>query len=162
MTVKTQAVLLVEDNPEDVDLTLRAFRKNDFANPIAVTRNGVEAFDYLNGTGAFPGRDAADLPALVLLDLKMPRMGGLDLLRRIRSDERLRMLPVVVFSSSNEKRDLAQSYASGANSYVRKPIDFNRFTEAVRLIGLYWLALNEPPPGTEPPHEGVAERPDRR
>lgn len=139
-------ILLVEDNPDDVELTLRAFRKNKIRNDIVVTRDGVEALDYLFGTGAYRDRDTGILPQLVLLDLKLPRLGGMEVLKRLRSDERTRFLPVVVLTSSTEERDLAEAYRSGVNSYIRKPVDFNKFAEAVQLLGLYWLVLNEPPP----------------
>lgn len=138
-------VLLVEDNPDDVDLTLRAFKKNKLLNEIVVANDGVEALDYLFGTGAYEGQPIG-LPQLVLLDLKLPRIDGLEVLRRIRADERTKLLPVVVLTSSREEQDLVQSYSLHANSYIRKPVDFNRFTEAVRQLGLYWLVLNEAPP----------------
>ena len=144
MTERT--LLLVEDNPDDEVLTLRALEKNRIRNPVVVVRDGQEALDWLFGEGAFAGRDPADLPAVVLLDLNLPKVGGLEVLKRIRADERTRLLPVVVLTSSKEDRDLTESYARGANSYVRKPVDFGEFMEAARQLGLYWLLLNEAPP----------------
>jgi two-component system response regulator len=141
-----KVVLLVEDNPDDVDLTLRAFKKNNLMNEIVVARDGAEALDYLFGTGAYAGRSLSQMPQLVLLDLKLPRMDGLEVLRRIRAGEWTSLLPVVILTTSKEERDLIQSYSLGANSYIRKPVDFNQFGEAVRNLGLYWLVLNEAPP----------------
>jgi len=140
-------ILLVEDNPDDEALTIRALKKNNIANEVVVARDGAEALDYLFATGAHAQRGANQLPQVVLLDLKLPKVDGIEVLQRIRSEPRTRLLPVVVLTSSNEDRDLAQSYSSGANSYVRKPVDFQQFLEAVRQLGLYWLVLNEPPPG---------------
>jgi two-component system response regulator len=140
------AILLVEDNPDDEALTLRALRRSSVGNSIVVAHDGVEALDYLFGTGAHAGRDTRQLPQVVLLDLKLPRIDGLEVLRRLRADTRTRLLPVVILTSSNEERDRIAGYQLGANSYVRKPVDFNEFTEAVRQLGLYWLLLNEPPP----------------
>ena len=139
-------ILLVEDNEDDELLTRRAFKKNNILNELIVAKDGVEALDYLFGTGAHAGRNVADLPQVVLLDLNLPRLGGLDVLRRIRSDDRTRLLPVVVLTSSKEDEDVVRSYALGANSFVRKPVEFEQFTQAVRTLGLYWLILNEPPP----------------
>jgi CheY-like chemotaxis protein len=138
-------ILLVEDNPDDEELTVRALKKNNVTNELAIARDGVEALDYLFGTGAYAGRDATVVPGLVLLDLKLPKMDGLEVLRRIRADERTRRMPVVVLTSSKEEQDVIRSYDLGANSYIRKPVDFNQFTEAVRQLGLYWLMLNEVP-----------------
>ncbi len=138
-------ILLVEDNPDDVELTRRALDSSNVANELVVARDGVEALEYLFAEGEYAGRDAADLPEVVLLDLKLPRIDGLEVLRRIRADERTRVLPVVVLTSSNQERDIVDSYELGANSYVRKPVEFERFVEAAKTLGLYWLVLNEPP-----------------
>ncbi|SMF40381.1 two-component system, unclassified family, response regulator [Tistlia consotensis] len=139
-------ILLIEDNPDDEALTLRAFRKNNISNPVVVARDGAEALDYLFATGEHAGRDVSDLPQVVLLDLKLPKVDGLEVLRRVRADERTRLLPVVILTSSGEERDLVEGYRLGANSYVRKPVDFDAFVEAARQLGLYWLLLNEMPP----------------
>jgi two-component system response regulator len=136
-------ILLVEDNPDDEALTLHAFSRNRITNPVVVVHDGVEAVDYLFGTGAFSGRDLSVMPAVVLLDLKLPRIDGLEVLRRIRADARTTLLPVVVLTTSREALDLQQAYNLGANSYIRKPVDFDRFQEAVALLGRYWLSLNE-------------------
>ena len=146
MEIDEKIILLVEDNPDDEALTLRALRKANVANRVVVARDGVEALDYLFGTGAHAGRDAPGVPELVLLDLKLPRVDGLEVLRRIRTDARTALLPVVILTSSNEERDRIQGYTLGANSYVRKPVDFAQFAEAVQHLGLYWLVLNEGPP----------------
>jgi two-component system response regulator len=140
-------ILLVEDNPDDEALTRRAFRKNNILNELVVARTGVEALDFLFGTGAHAGRDLNVRPAVILLDLKLPLVSGLDVLRRIREDPRTRLLPVVILTSSKEEQDLMEGYRLGANSYVRKPVDFSEFLEATRQLGLYWLVLNEAPPG---------------
>lgn len=140
-----QLILLVEDRPDDVELTRRAFDKSNVANEIAVAWDGQEALDYLFATGPHAGRDDSLMPAVVLLDLKLPKVDGLDVLRRIRAAERTRRLPVVVLTSSNEEQDVVRSYDLGANSFVRKPVDFAQFVEAARQLGLYWLVLNEPP-----------------
>ena len=139
-------ILLVEDDPNDVELTLSALSENHLANEVVVARDGVEALDYLFGTGRHAGRDMTAMPQLVLLDLKLPKVDGLQVLRRVRADERTRRLPVVIFTSSSEEEDLIKSYDLGANSYVRKPIDFDQFLEATRQLGLYWLVLNEVAP----------------
>lgn len=139
-------ILLVEDNPDDVDLTLRAFRKSNIVNDVVVARDGVEALDYLFATGAHAGRDPNALPQVVLLDLKLPRLDGLQVLERVRANPTTRLLPVVILTSSTEQRDLVSGYTLGANSYIRKPVDFQEFVEAVRQLGLYWLILNQPPP----------------
>ncbi|MDD3675006.1 MAG: response regulator [Thauera propionica] len=136
-------ILLVEDNPDDEALTLHAFSRNRITNPVVVVHDGVEAVDYLFGTGAFAGRDLGVMPAVVLLDLKLPRIDGLEVLRRIRADARTTLLPVVVLTTSREALDLQQAYNLGANSYIRKPVDFDRFQEVVALLGRYWLSLNE-------------------
>jgi len=138
-------ILLVEDNPDDEVLTLRALQKSNIMNEVMVARDGAEALDYLFATGAYSGRDANELPELVLLDLKLPKVDGLEVLQRLRADERTRLLPVVVLTSSNEQRDILESYNLRANSYIRKPVDFVQFKEAVRQLGLYWLVLNVPP-----------------
>jgi len=140
-------ILLVEDNPDDVELTLRALKKNNVTNEVVVAHDGVEALDYLFGSGAYAGRDLSVMPTVILLDLKLPKMDGLEVLRRLRADNRTKLLPVVILTSSKEERDIVNGYNCGANSYVRKPIDFAQFTEAVGQLGLYWLLLNEGPPG---------------
>lgn len=139
-------ILLVEDNPDDVELTRRAFRKSDLTPTITVARDGIEALDYLFATGAHAHRDPLDLPHLVLLDLKLPRLDGLQVLERIRANPTTSLLPVVILTSSVEPRDLTAGYGIGANSYIRKPVDFQEFVAAVRQLGLYWLLLNQPPP----------------
>jgi two-component system, response regulator len=139
-------ILLVEDDPNDVELTRRAFHKSNIANELIVARDGVEALDYLFATGPHAGRDPDDLPHVVLLDLKLPRIDGLEVLERVRANPRTKLLPVVILTSSMEHRDRAGGYARGANSYIRKPVDFQEFVEAVRQLGLYWLLLNQPPP----------------
>jgi two-component system, response regulator len=142
----TKHILLVEDNADDELLTRRAFKKNNILNDVVVARDGAEALDYLFGTGAHAGRNVNDLPQLVLLDLNLPRVSGLDVLRRIRGDDRTKLLNVVVLTSSKEDEDVLRSYSLGANSFVRKPVEFQAFTEAVRTLGLYWLILNETAP----------------
>lgn len=141
-----RAILLVEDNPNDEELTVRALKKANVLNPVVVARDGVEALDYLFARGAYTGRTPAVPPQLILLDLKLPKLDGLEVLRALRADERTRLVPVVILTSSVEDQDLVRGYSSGANSYVRKPVDFVQFLEAVRQLGLYWLVLNEPPP----------------
>jgi len=141
-----KAILLVEDNPDDEALTLRALQKNNIRNDVVVAHDGVEALDYLFGTGSHAGRDVHLVPQVVLLDLKLPKVDGLEVLRRLRADQRTKLLPVVILTSSNEEQDRLRGYDLGANSYVRKPVDFNQFIEAVRQLGLYWLILNERPP----------------
>lgn len=138
-------ILLVEDNPDDVELTLRAFSRSRVANTIVVARDGQEALDYLFGTGEHSDRSPLDLPEVVLLDLKLPKVDGLEVLRRVRADARTRRLPVVMLTSSNEERDIVSSYDLGANSFVRKPVDFGQFAAAAQQLGLYWLVLNESP-----------------
>lgn len=144
--MKSHVILLVEDNEDDEKLTVRALRKNSIANEIVVARDGVEALDYMFGTGAYAGRDVTTLPQLVLLDLKLPRIDGLEVLSRIRTDERTAITPVVVLTSSREEEDIVRSYRLGANSYVRKPVDYSSFSEAARQLGLYWLLINQSPP----------------
>lgn len=139
-------ILLVEDNADDEALTLRALNKNKIANKIVVVRDGAEALDYLFATGAHAGRDPFELPQVILLDLKLPKVDGLEVLRRLRADPRTHMLPVVVLTSSKEEQDMIRAYSLGVNSYVRKPVDFNQFVEAIGQLGLYWLVLNEAPP----------------
>lgn len=144
----SDVILLVEDNPDDVDLTIRALKRNNIMNEVVIAHDGVEALDYLFATGTHTGRDTSVMPQMVLLDLKLPKIDGLEVLRRVRSDERTKLLPVVILTSSKEQPDLVESYSLGANSYVRKPVDFTQFVEAVRQLGLYWLVLNETPPPT--------------
>ena len=144
MAIQSTIILLVEDNPDDEALTLRAFKKSNLGNEIVVARDGVEALEYLFGTGS---HDLGHLPKLVLLDLKLPKLDGMEVLERIRADERTRLLPVVILTSSKEQEDLVKSYSLGANSYIRKPVDFNQFIQAIQQLGLYWLVLNESPSG---------------
>jgi two-component system response regulator len=144
--MKNKVILLVEDNPRDEALILRALKKSNIVNEIVIARDGVEALDYFFGTGLHEGRDLTVMPQLVLLDLKMPKVGGLEVLQKIRANERTRRLPVVVFTSSSEEEDMVKSYEFGANSYVRKPVDFEQFLEATRQLELYWLVLNEVAP----------------
>jgi two-component system response regulator len=139
-------ILLVEDNPDDEELTLLSLRKNNLAHDIVVVRDGVEALDFLFGTGQYAGRDVSHMPTVVLLDLKLPKLDGLGVLKRLRADERTRNLPVVVLTSSSQDADVIASYNLGANSYVRKPVEFGAFVEAVSSLGLYWVLLNRPPP----------------
>jgi CheY-like chemotaxis protein len=142
----SNVILLVEDNADDEALTLRALKKNNISNEVVVAHDGVEALDYLFASGTYAGRDANLIPQVVLLDLKLPKLDGLEVLQRLRADERTKLLPVVILTSSVEQQDRLRSYDLGANSYVRKPVDFNQFIEAVRQLGLYWLILNERPP----------------
>ena len=144
--MKRSIILLVEDNPDDEALTLRALRKNKVTNEVVVARDGAEALDYLFSTGAYAGRDVADLPQIVLLDLKLPKVDGLEVLKRIRAEEHTQILPVIILTSSKEEQDVINGYRFGCNSYVRKPVNFDEFVEAARQLGLYWLLLNEPPP----------------
>jgi CheY-like chemotaxis protein len=141
-----RVLLLVEDNPTDEKLTIRAFKRSGIANEVVVVRDGTEALDYLFGTGKYQGRDTSMLPTVVLLDLKLPRIDGLEVLRRIRADDRTKCLPVVILTASKEHEDIVRSYALGANAYVRKPVDFGEFAEAAKTLGLFWLLLNEPLP----------------
>jgi two-component system, response regulator len=147
--MNNKSILLVEDNPSDVDLTRRAFEKGRIANELVVAEDGQEALDYFAGAGSFAGRDVDDLPALVLLDLKLPKVSGLEVLRRVRADARTRRVPVVILTTSGQEKDVADGYDLGVNSYLRKPVDFQRFTSAMEQIGLYWLLLNQPPPATQ-------------
>jgi two-component system, response regulator len=150
MSVDSKVILLVEDNPDDVALTLRAFKRSHLMNPIAVARDGVEALDFLFARGPHADRAAQPLPTLVILDLKLPRLDGLSVLKAIRADERTRFLPVVILTSSKEEQDLLSGYALGANSYVRKPVDFAEFIEAAKVLGIYWLMINQLPQGPTP------------
>jgi two-component system, response regulator len=144
--MKTKKILLVEDNPSDIDLTKRALSKAKIANEVVVAEDGQEALDYLFGTGNFAGRDDVPLLAMILLDLKLPKVDGLEVLKRIRANERTKRLPVVILTSSREQQDIITGYDLGANSYIQKPVDFTQFAEAIRILGLYWLVLNELPP----------------
>src|SRR5712692_29106 len=141
-----RVILLVEDNPDDEALTLRALKKNNITNKIVVAHDGVEALDYLFGTGMYAGRDTSVDPELILLDLKLPKIDGFEVLKKLRADERTKLLPVVILTSSKEQQDVVNGYGLGANSYVRKPVDFQDFVDAVLQLGLYWLILNETPP----------------
>jgi len=144
--MENRSILLVEDNPDDEALTLRALKKNNIKNEVVVAHDGAEALDYLFGTGKHAGRNTDVLPQVVLLDLKLPKVEGLEVLRRVRADQRTKLLPVVILTSSNEEQDRIDGYGLGANSYVRKPVDFSQFMDAARQLGLYWLILNEAPP----------------
>jgi two-component system response regulator len=144
--LENKLILLVEDNPDDEALTLRALKKNNIANEVVVARDGVEALDYLFGTGAYAGRDMNVMPQVILLDLKLPKIDGFEVLRRLRADERTKLLPVVILTTSNEEKDRLNGYGLGANSFVRKPVEFGQFIEGVRQLGLYWLILNEAAP----------------
>ncbi len=141
-----KTILLVEDNPNDEMLTIRALKKNNILNEVIVARDGVQALDYLFAEGEHEGRNMSDQPQVILLDLKLPKIDGLEVLKRIKTDERTKLLPVVVLTTSNEDQDLISSYQLGANSYIRKPVDFDQFIKAVGQLGLYWLVLNEAPP----------------
>jgi two-component system response regulator len=146
MIEKIETILLIEDNPDDIELTKRAFRKNNIANELAITHDGIEALDYLFCRGAYTKRNIKDTPRLILLDLKLPKLNGLQVLEQLRANVNTKLIPVVILTSSKEEQDLINGYRNGANSYVRKPINFNDFVEAMRQIGLYWLLINEPPP----------------
>ena len=141
-----KVILLVEDNPDDEELTLRALKMNLILNEVIVVRDGEEALEYLFGTERYAGRETNDLPQVILLDLKLPKLGGLDVLKRVRADPRTRLLPIVMLTSSSEEEDVLTSYKLGANSYVRKPVEFQHFAEAVQQLGLYWLLINQSPP----------------
>jgi len=143
--VSDKAILLIEDNPSDIALTERALKRNNIGNPLVVAQDGQEGVDYLFGAGAYAERDTAQQPVLILLDLKLPKLDGLEVLRRIRADARTRRTPVVILTSSREEQDIAAGYDLGVNSYIRKPVDFQQFTETVRQLGLYWLVINEAP-----------------
>lgn len=146
--IEEKVIMLVEDNPNDVALSLRALKKHNIRNEVVVVHDGADALDYLFARGIHARRDPAALPAVVLLDLKLPKVDGIEVLQQIRANEGMKFLPVVILTSSSEERDRLEGYSSGCNSYVRKPVDFNQFAEAVRQLGLYWLVLNEPPPQT--------------
>lgn len=145
--LKEVEILLVEDNPNDVELALRALKKNNLTNKVHVVKNGAEALEFIFGTGAYAGRDVNNKPKVVLLDLKLPKVDGLEVLRRVKADERTKVIPVVVLTSSTEERDIIESYQLGVNSYIVKPIDFDKFIDAVAELGLYWLLLNQLPLG---------------
>lgn len=147
--MESKTILLVEDNPDDVALTLRALKKNDIASNVVTARDGLEALDLLFGPETASGQQATVSPILVLLDLKLPRVSGIEVLQRLRADDRTKLIPVVILTTSREEQDLIDGYRFGANSYIRKPVDFDKFVEAVKQLGLYWLALNESPPSTE-------------
>jgi len=142
----SRPILLVEDNPDDEELTRKALKEGNIANEVVVARDGVEALDYLFGTGAYAGRDLSRQPQLILLDLKLPKLSGLEVLERLRADPRSRLIPVVILTSSSEEEGVLACYQKGANSYVRKPIEFHLFIDAVRQVGMYWLLVNQPPP----------------
>jgi two-component system response regulator len=144
--MEKRPILLIEDNPDDEELTLRALQKNNIKNEVVIARDGAEALDFLFGTGKYAGRDLRITPHVVLLDLKLPKVSGFEVLRALRADPRTRLLPVVILTSSNEEQDRVEGYGLGANSYVRKPVEFGDFIEAVRQLGLYWLILNESAP----------------
>jgi CheY-like chemotaxis protein len=145
-TANNRVILLVEDNPDDEALAIRALKRHHVQNEIVVAHDGVEALDYLFGQGKYAGRDISNKPSVVILDLKLPRVDGLEVLRRLRGNDATKLLPVVVLTTSNEEKDLLDSYSLGCNSYIRKPVDFLQFSEAIRQLGMYWLLMNEPPP----------------
>jgi CheY-like chemotaxis protein len=144
--LNNKTILLVEDNPSDINLTRRAFEKGHITNDLVVAEDGQEALDYIFGKGKYANRDISQLPTVILLDLKLPKISGLEVLKKIRATEKIKRLPVVILTSSKEEQDVAASYDLGVNSYIRKPIDFNQFAEAIKYLGLYWLVINEPPP----------------
>ena len=141
-----KVILLVEDHPDDEELTMRALKKNNIKNEVVVARDGVEALEYLFGTGAHAGRDMSHMPQIILLDLKLPKIDGLEVLRRLRADDRTKFLPVVVLTSSKEEQDMITGYALGVNSYIQKPVDFTQFANVAKQLGMYWLLVNQPPP----------------
>lgn len=145
VTANEIEILLVEDNPDDVELTLRALGKHNLANNVQVVRDGAEALEFIFGTGAYAGRDINHKPRVIFLDLKLPKVDGLEVLRKVKSDERTKIIPVVVLTSSHEERDVVESYKLGINSYITKPVDFDKFVLAVKELGFYWLLLNKPP-----------------
>lgn len=149
--MKNSRILLVEDNPDHQELTLMTLAENNVLNEVVVVSDGLEALEYLFGTGRYAGRDPRDVPALILLDLKLPKLNGIDVLRRVRGDERTRLVPVVILTSSSEEEDVVASLASGANSYVRKPVDFSRFVEQLQRLQVYWLLVHEPAPSGATP-----------
>ena len=147
--MENKIILLVEDNPDDEELTIRTLKKNNILNDVVVTRSGTEALDYLFGTGSYAGRNTSISPVIIMLDIQLPRINGLEVLKRIRADGRTKLVPVVVLTSSDEERDLVESYKLGANSYVKKPVDFFEFQKAIKQLTLYWLLLNSAPPSTK-------------
>ncbi|MFA6499966.1 MAG: response regulator [Desulfurivibrionaceae bacterium] len=144
--MRTNMILLVEDNSDDEALTLRALKKHNILNEVVVARDGAEALDFLFGTGSYAGRDLNIMPEVILLDINLPKINGLEVLEKIRANERTRLLPVVILTTSNEEQDKIRSYTLGANSFIRKPVDFQQFSEAIRQLGVYWLVLNQSPP----------------
>ncbi len=146
MTARDKIILLVEDNPDDEALAIRALKRNHISNEIVVAHDGVEALDYLFGIGIYAGRDIRIKPTVILLDLKLPRVDGIQVLRCLREDDRTKLVPVVVLTTSSEEQDMLDSYSLGCNSYIRKPVDFIQFSDAIRQLGMYWLLMNEPPP----------------
>jgi CheY-like chemotaxis protein len=146
VSASNKTILLVEDNPDDEALAIRALKRNHISNEIVVAHDGVEALDYLFGTGIYAERDISIKPTVILLDLKLPRIDGIEVLRRLREDDRTKLVPVVVLTTSSEEQDMLDSYSLGCNSYIRKPVDFIQFSEAIRQLGMYWLLMNEPPP----------------
>ncbi|KYC43148.1 two-component system response regulator [Scytonema hofmannii PCC 7110] len=158
MSENHKTILLVEDNPDDEALTIRALQRSHISNEIVVAHDGVEALDYLFGIGIYAERDISVKPTVILLDLKLPRVDGIEVLRRLREDERTKLLPVVVLTTSNEEQDMLDSYSLGCNSYIRKPVDFLQFSEAIRQLGMYWLLINEPPPDLKEQGAGRMEQ----
>jgi CheY-like chemotaxis protein len=146
VTAKDKIILLVEDNPDDEALAIRALKRNHISNEIVVAHDGVEALDYLFGTGIYAGRDIRTKPTVILLDLKLPRIDGIEVLRSLRGDDRTKLVPVVILTTSSEEQDMLDSYSLGCNSYIRKPVDFIQFSDAIRQLGMYWLLMNEAPP----------------